>query len=104
MASAAGRGGARGDGSDAPHLLSALVAHSHSAIIASGSAERAVKLWDLEGNVVAAVKHYGSFLGQRIGAVRSLAFHPNSLLLAVGSADGIATVYTTENPEASRWS
>ena len=97
-------GGARGDGSDAPHLLSALVAHSHSAIIASGSAERAVKLWDLEGNVVAAVKHYGSFLGQRIGAVRSLAFHPNSLLLAVGSADGIATVYTTENPEASRWS
>ena len=37
-------------------------------------------------------------------AVRSLAFHPNSLLLAVGSADGIATVYTTENPEASRWS
>ena len=76
--------------------LSALVAHDHAGIIASGSSERAVKLWDLEGNNVASIRYYNSFLGLRIGAVRSLAFHPNSLLLATGCTDAIATVYSGE--------
>ena len=76
--------------------LSALVAHDHAGIIASGSSERAVKLWDLEGNNVASIRYYNSFLGSRIGAVRSLAFHPNSLLLATGCTDAIATVYSGE--------
>ncbi|ACO63090.1 predicted protein [Micromonas commoda] len=76
--------------------LSALVAHKYAPVIASGSSERAIKLWDLEGNNVASIRYYNSFLGQRIGAVRSLAFHPNSLLLAAGSNDSIATVYSGE--------
>ena len=45
---------------------------------------------------MASIRYYNSFLGQRIGAVRSLAFHPNSLLLAAGSNDSIATVYSGE--------
>lgn len=76
--------------------LSALVAHKYAPVIASGSSERAIKLWDLEGNNVASIRYYNSFLGQRIGAVRSLAFHPNSLLLAAGTNDSIATVYSGE--------
>mmetsp|Transcript_3553 Transcript_3553/g.14244 ORF Transcript_3553/g.14244 Transcript_3553/m.14244 type:complete len:1711 (-) Transcript_3553:38-5170(-) len=76
--------------------LTALVAHKYAPVIASGSSERAIKLWDLEGNNVASIRYYNSFLGQRIGAVRSLAFHPNSLLLAAGSNDSIATVYSGE--------
>ena len=76
--------------------LSALVAHKYAPVIASGSSERAIKLWDLEGNNIASIRYYNSFLGQRIGAVRSLAFHPNSLLLAAGSNDSIATVYSGE--------
>ena len=51
---------------------------------------------ELEGNNVASIRYYNSFLGSRIGAVRSLAFHPNSLLLATGCTDAIATVYSGE--------
>ena len=85
-----------GTSSGGKTVLSALVAHSYAGVIASGSSERAIKLWDLEGNNVASIRYYNSFLGQRIGAVRSLAFHPNSLLLAAGSTDSIATVYSGE--------
>ena len=85
----------QGGGGGRP-TLSALVAHKYAPVIASGSSERAIKLWDLEGNNVASIRYYNSFLGQRIGAVRSLAFHPNSLLLAAGSNDSIATVYSGE--------
>jgi regulator-associated protein of mTOR len=88
-------------GTSGKTVLSALVAHSHAGVIASGSSERAIKLWDLEGNNVASIRYYNSFLGQRIGAVRSLAFHPNSLLLAAGSNDSIATVYCGEGSAAA---
>ena len=75
-------------------VLSALVGHSFAPVIASGSSERAIKLWDLEGNNVATIRYYNSFLGQRIGTIRSLAFHSNSLLLAAGSNDSNVTVYS----------
>lgn len=90
-----------GTGSGGKTVLSALVAHSYAGVIASGSSERAIKLWDLEGNNIASIRYYNSFLGHRIGAVRSLAFHPNSLLLAAGSNDSIATVYSGEGSNAA---
>jgi regulator-associated protein of mTOR len=101
-------GGALGGGSNAGgggsttarppqgHALTALVAHAHAGVIASGSSERAIKLWDLEGNNVAAIRYRYSVLGQRVGAVRSLAFHPNRLLLLSGTNDATATVYSGE--------
>ena len=101
-------GGALGGGSNAGgggsttarppqgHALTALVAHAHAGVIASGSSERAIKLWDLEGNNVAAIRYRYSVLGQRVGAVRSLAFHPNRLLLLSWTNDATATVYSGE--------
>lgn len=73
--------------------LTALVGHSHAQVIASGSSERAIKLWDLRGHNFAAIQYTNSFLGQRIGSVTALAFHPNSAYLAAGSNAGHATIY-----------
>ena len=73
--------------------LTALVGHSCASVIASGSSERAIKLWDLRGNNFATIQYTNSFLGNRIGAVTALAFHPNLPYLAAGSNAGHATIY-----------
>lgn len=73
--------------------LTALDGHSYSSVIASGSSERAIKLWDLRGNNFATIQYTNSFLGNRIGAVSALAFHPNLPYLAAGSNAGHATIY-----------
>ena len=77
--------------------LSALVAHKYAPVIASGSSERAIKLWDLEGNNAGV----DSILQLVLGSAhrrRAVAGVPpaNSLLLAAGSNDSIATVYSGE--------
>ena len=77
-----------------PPALTALVGHSCVGVIASGSSERAIKLWDLQGRNFATISYTNSFLGQRIGSVTALAFHPNSLYLAAGSNTSQATVYS----------
>ena len=77
-----------------PPALTALVGHSYVGVIASGSSERAIKLWDLQGRNFATISYTNSFLGQRIGSVTALAFHPNSLYLAAGSNTSQATVYS----------
>jgi len=81
-------------GPNRPPALTALVGHSCMGVIASGSSERAIKLWDLRGYNFATISYTNSFLGQRIGSVTALAFHPNSMYLAAGSNTSQATVYS----------
>ena len=76
--------------------LTALVGHSCAGVIASGSSERAIKLWDMRGVNIATIQYTNSFLGQRIGAVTALAFHPNSTYLGAGSSAGQSTIYGSE--------
>ena len=71
--------------------LTSLVAHDSARVIASASTECVVKLWDLEGNPTAFVKQR-----KTIGVPRCLAFHPNQIMLGVGSSDGVASVYSGE--------
>lgn len=75
-------------------VLTALVGHSCARVIASGSSERAIKLWDLHGNNTYTIQNTTGFLGQRTGPVTVLAFHPNALYLAAGSIDGHATIFS----------
>jgi regulator-associated protein of mTOR len=74
--------------------LTALAGHSCARVIASGSSERAIKLWDLHGNNTYTIQNATGFLGQRTGPVTVLAFHPNALYLAAGSTDGHATIFS----------
>ena len=63
----------------------------------SGSSERAIKLW-ISGRNFATISYTNSFLGQAIGSVTTLAFHPNSLYLAAGSnANSTPCIVTNYN-------
>ena len=41
------------------------------------------------------VRYYDGFLGQRIGPVASLAFHPYQMMMAAAATDNVLSVYTT---------
>ena len=92
--------------------LTSLVAHGHARLIASGSTDKTapVKLWDLEGNMFGspALGSKNSLASKKVsgfGAPRCMAFHPNLVALAAGGADGVATVWQSENggSRASRY-
>lgn len=74
--------------------LTALSVHSCAPIMATGSHAQFIKILTLSGEQIGnIIKYYDGFLGQRIGPVSSLAFHPHKLLLAASSTDGIVSLY-----------
>lgn len=46
------------------------------------------------------IKYYSKFLGQRIGAVTCLEFHPFRGLLAAGGSDSVVALYRTAGVRA----
>ena len=64
--------------------------------MAAGSQNQFVKVFNTSGKELSKICFYDGFLGQRIGAVSSLAFHPHRLFLGVGSTDSIVSIYASE--------
>jgi len=76
--------------------LTALSVHNSAPIMATGSHAQFIKILTLNGDQLGnIIKYHDGFLGQRIGAVSCLAFHPTQLLLAAGATDSIVSVYST---------
>ena len=82
--------------------LSALAMHAEAPLVASGSRNQFIKLYDLrklrhgQGSSVrelSTIRYFDGFLGARIAPIVSLAFHPTRLLLGVGSTDTSVTLY-----------
>jgi hypothetical protein len=74
--------------------LTALAVHPCAPIMATGSHAQFIKILTLSGEQIGnIIKYYDGFLGQRIGPVSSLAFHPHKLLLAASSTDGVVSLY-----------
>lgn len=46
-----------------------------------------------DGDTLSHLKHHPGFMGIRLGSVSTLAFHPNSLMLAVGTAEYAVSIY-----------
>jgi regulator-associated protein of mTOR len=42
------------------------------------------------------IRYHDGFLGQRIGPVSCLAFHPTQLTFAAGATDSIISVYSVD--------
>lgn len=74
--------------------LTSLTVHNLSPILAAGSHAQFIKILTLSGEQLGnVIKYYDGFLGQRIGPVSCLAFHPHKLLLGASSTDGIVSIY-----------
>eukprot|EP01039_Chlorochromonas_danica_P010249 gene10249-11344_t len=74
--------------------LTALSVHSCAPIISTGSHAQFIKILTLSGEQIGnIIKYYDGFLGQRIGPVCSLAFHPHKLLLAASATDGVVSLF-----------
>ena len=73
--------------------LNALAVHDHAPLIASGSHKQFIKVFNTSGEPLSMIRYHDGFLGQRIGPVACLAFHPHKLLLAAGALDSYISIY-----------
>lgn len=87
--------------SSAPYLevaahrghLTSLTAHRYAPVIATGSGKQLIKIFSTNGKQLNIVKYHNSFLGQRIGPVSAVRFHPYKVLVAAGAMDSIVSIY-----------
>jgi len=70
--------------------------HNYAPIIAVGSQDQRVRVLSFQGDEVALIRYHDGFLGQRIGPVSALSFHPYRVMLAVGGTDSIVSVHSNE--------
>lgn len=47
----------------------------------------------VQPTAIGTIQHHSGFLGQRLGPVACLAFHPTKLLLAAGATDNMISLY-----------
>ncbi|CAI9740062.1 regulatory-associated protein of mTOR-like isoform X1 [Octopus vulgaris] len=74
--------------------LTAIELHQYADVIASGS-NQAIVIFNHAGEQRSVIKNHEGFLGQRIGPVRCLTFHPYKVKLAAGCTDSLVSVYST---------
>lgn len=77
--------------------LTALAVHRHAPVIATGSGKQLIKTYSTSGELLSRVRFHNSFLGQRIGPVSALGFHPYKVLLAAGAVDSLVSIYAGES-------
>lgn len=81
----------------APGPLAAVDVHPLCDLVACGSLNQCISLYDLRGNALNTIKFHEGFMGPRIGPVSCLAFHPLRCAMGVGSKDSTVSVYVAES-------
>lgn len=76
--------------------LTALDIHPQANLFACGSMNQFIAVYNSNGDVISNIKYYDGFMGQRIGAISCLTFHPYWPHLAVGSNDYYMSIYSAE--------
>ena len=71
----------------------AMTIHNFLPLFAVGSQSQKVKVFNFEGEELSMIRYHDGFLGQRIGPLSCLAFHPYRAFLAAGARDSIVSVY-----------
>ncbi|KAL3903193.1 MAG: hypothetical protein SGPRY_011774, partial [Prymnesium sp.] len=81
--------------------LSTMALHPTVPILASGSRNQFIKLFDLsslresgQARELSTIRYFDGFLGARIGPVTTLNFHPKKVLLGVGATDSVVSIYS----------
>ena len=73
--------------------MTTMAMQDYAPIIASGSNKQFIKIFNTSGKVLSTIKYHDGFLGQRIGMISCLAFHPHLPVLASGAVDSIIAIY-----------
>ena len=73
--------------------MTALAVQPYAPVLASGSHNQYIKLFNTAGDELGTIRYHDGFLGQRIGPVSCLAFHPHRIMLAAGATDSIVSIY-----------
>ncbi|KDO18071.1 hypothetical protein SPRG_22370 [Saprolegnia parasitica CBS 223.65] len=76
--------------------MTALSVHNYAPLFASGSHNQFIKVFRHDGEQMALIRYHEGFLGERIGPVSCLAFHPHRLLLAAGATDSLVALYSAD--------
>ncbi|CAH3037121.1 unnamed protein product [Porites lobata] len=74
----------------------AFEVHHQAKVFATGSASQMIKVYSLGGANLSTIRYHDGFMGQRIGPISCLAFHPHRVHLAAGSTDSFISIYSTE--------
>ncbi|KAH7387516.1 hypothetical protein KP509_16G026500 [Ceratopteris richardii] len=78
-------------------LLTVMAVHRHAPFIATGSAKRIVRVFNMQGVQLSSIRYHSSFLGHQIGPISALSFHPYKVLLATGDTESNVSIYSGDN-------
>lgn len=53
-----------------------------------------------DADLLAHVKYHPGFMGMRLGSVAALAFHPNNLVLAAGTAEYVVSIFGVDESQS----
>ena len=79
--------------------MTALSAHSKIPMFATGSPAQFIKIMSHDGSTQQVIRYHEMIVGQRIGPVSCLSFHPHMPYLAAGFADDIVSVYSPKKKD-----
>eukprot|EP01121_Diplochlamys_sp_Union-15-3_P018408 TRINITY_DN6685_c1_g1_i2.p1 TRINITY_DN6685_c1_g1~~TRINITY_DN6685_c1_g1_i2.p1 ORF type:complete len:354 (-),score=44.13 TRINITY_DN6685_c1_g1_i2:97-1047(-) len=75
-------------------VMTALAVHESVSTIATGFQDQKINVLGFSNESLGLIRYHDGFLGQRIGPVSCLAFHPNQLLMAAGGTDSIVSIFS----------
>jgi regulator-associated protein of mTOR len=76
--------------------LTSMTVHNCAPLIATGSHAQFIKILTFGGEQLGnIIKYHDGFMGQRMGPITSLTFHPHRMMLAASAADCIVSIYGT---------
>jgi len=73
--------------------MTAMAVHNYAPVFACGSHKQVIKVFDEHGKELNRIRYHEGFLGQRIGPVSCLAFHPHYSYLAAGAVDAYVALF-----------
>jgi regulator-associated protein of mTOR len=78
-------------------VMTALAVHDQAPLFATGSQDQRIKVFNQNSDQeLSLIRYHDGFLGQRIGPVSALNFHPYHILLAAGATDSLVSIYAGE--------
>ncbi|KAL8576686.1 hypothetical protein ACOMHN_025161 [Nucella lapillus] len=75
--------------------FTAVDMHPRADVIACGTMSQSLNMYNESGDTLSTIRYHEGFLGQRIGTISCMAFHPHLVKLAAGSTDTFLSVYST---------